>query len=208
MRGAAALDATGGDFILRARAVVAGGLSSSYSLPSTTVSLPFTHHLSHSRSLLVQFRQLRTSLVASTEERVAVEAMTRHALGGGGPGGVATPVGEARPLGGDVDALDASVRRVHALLDSVCAYVDDVVEGRRPGDEATGRAIAEALAAVPRGVGDAAAAAGGLDGTSPAARATQDVLMVSYLASLAQRQIELAERVSQMTPAVRVPPPA
>jgi hypothetical protein len=128
-----------------------------------------------------------------------MDAMTRNAIGGTGPA-VPSAVGEARALTGDMEVLDSSVRRLRKLLDAMCTYVDEVVEGKRPGDEATGRAIAEALAAVPRAVADSTGVySSGSEGGSASARATQDVLMVAYLTSMAQRQLELAEKVAMLT---------
>lgn len=60
--------------------------------------------------------------------------------------------------------------RLRRLLDGAQVYVDDVVAGRVAGDEATGRAIADALSAVP--TIDAGSFERGLAGN------VQDLLMV------------------------------
>lgn len=133
-----------------------------------------------------------------------MDAMTRNAIGAGAGPAVPSPIGESRALTGDMEVLDGSLKRLRRLLDSVCSYVEEVVEGRRQGDEAVGRAIADALAAVPRNVTDGLGVQSGsssADASAAAARATQDVLMVSYLTTMAQRQLELAERISQVQPA-------
>lgn len=119
-----------------------------------------------------------------------MDAMTRCASGSSGPATV-TPVGESRPVAGDVEVLDGALKRLRKMLDSVCTYVDEVADGKKAGDEAVGRAISDALSAVPRILSESGEA-------SAASRATQDVLMVSYLTTLAQRQLELAERIAQM----------
>ena len=80
--------------------------------------------------------------------------------------------------------FDASV----SLLQLIFLYsVLPLQSGARPGDEGVGRAIAEALASVPQ--------------LTPEAfergfqAGVQDVLMVTYLTSLMQAQMRLAERV-------------
>ena len=141
------------------------------------------------RSVLVSFLELKTAIVASPEARVGVDAMTK-ALGvfdgapGAGGGAVAA----------DVDALSASMRRLKSLLDAAAAYVDDVVDGRAPADEALGRSLADTLSAIP--TVDAA----GFDRAFTSA--LRDLLMTSYLTSITAVQMKLAERISAVAPPV------
>jgi hypothetical protein len=82
-----------------------------------------------------------------------------------------------------------------SLFQSYCARLTPSIppvlfplqSGKRQGDEGVGRAIAEALSSVPQLSPDAFEASfqGGL----------QDLLMVTYLTSLMQAQMRLAERV-------------
>lgn len=92
------------------------------------------------------------------------------ALAGEGGAAGATASGVAA-VGSAEAALEGSVRRLRKLLDSTLAYVDAVVAGKTPADEAAGRAIAEAVAAVPA-ASDGGALERGLAGNM------QDLLMV------------------------------
>ena len=145
------------------------------------------------------------NLVATAEERVGLDAMARAASlregGGGGAaavaggGGGASPgvLGEARDLAPpDAAALEASLKRLRKLLDTVSRYCDEVARGAREGDEAVGRAISDTLAAVPPFEADHFQRTFG--------RSVQDLLMVAYLASLTQAQIKLAERIALLPP--------
>lgn len=149
------------------------------------------------KKVMVQFARLRVNLVASAEERVAVDAMARSAhLREGAPRGAAphdpmhTPLGEARELAPDVTALENSLRRLKKLVETVARYCEDVASGAREGDEAVGRAIADTLAAVPPFDADAFQRTFG--------RSVNDLLMVAYLATLAQAQVRLAERIAAL----------
>ncbi len=130
-------------------------------------------------------------VVASTEERVALDTMARtgrlsdHAATGHVP-----QTGEARDVAPDLEGLETSLRRLKKLLDTVAAYVDDVVAGKREGDEALGREIAGALSSVPSLGPDRLR--GGLD------TAIKDALMVTYLANLASIHLKIAERIAQL----------
>ncbi|KAJ8540463.1 hypothetical protein K7X08_030382 [Anisodus acutangulus] len=46
--------------------------------------------------------------------------------------------------------MEASMGRLLALIDDVHKYVDDVVEGRLPQDNKTGRFIADTVATIPK----------------------------------------------------------
>ena len=149
---------------------------------------------------MVNFTRLRVHLVASSEERVGLDAMARAAhlreggagaaAGGGGAGaaGAGDITGEMRDLDPDVSALEISLRRLKVLLERVARYCEEVARGDRAGDEAVGRAITDTLAAVPPFDADSFQRTFG--------RSVQDLLMVAYLATVAQAQIKLAERIA------------
>lgn len=152
------------------------------------------------KKVMVQFTRLRVNIVASPEERVGLDAMARAAHlreGGTGDGGrfggapkEAQPLGEMRELSPDLQALEASLRRLRKLLDAASRYCDEVASGAREGDEAVGRALADTLAAVPPFDADAFSRTFG--------RSVQDLLMASYLATLTQAQIKLSERIAAL----------
>jgi len=151
---------------------------------------------------MVNFARLRVNLVASSEERVGLDAMARAAhLRDGSPGAVAAVAavptggldfaqcaGEMRDLDPKVSALETSLRRLKVLLERVARYCEEVANGDKEGDEAVGRAITDTLAAVPPFDADSFQRTFG--------RSVQDLLMVAYLASVAQAQIKLAEKIS------------
>jgi hypothetical protein len=156
-------------------------------LTSTSLPIPF----SPPRSVIVQFARLRVQVIASAEERVALDTMARTGrLTDHAASGHTVMTGEARDVAPDLEGLEASLRRLKKLLDTVAAYVDDVAAGKREGDEALGREIAGALSAVPSLEADRFK--GGLD------TAIKDALMVTYLANLASVHIKIAERIAQL----------
>lgn len=110
--------------------------------------------------------------------------------------GTVHPTGEARELVADSDSLESSLRRLKKLLDTVAGYVEDVASGKREGNEAVGRQIADALASVPVMDADRLALAGAT-GTS-IDTAIKDVLMVTYLSNLAAVHLKIAERIAQL----------
>ena len=148
---------------------------------------------------MVNFARLRVNLVASAEERVGLDAMARAAHLREGQGGSAAAAitdesaaaGEMRDLDPDVSALEMSLRRLKVLLERVSRYCEEVASGEREGDEAVGRAISDTLAAVPPFEADSFQRTFG--------RSVQDLLMVAYLASVAQAQIKLAEKIQMLT---------
>lgn len=100
----------------------------------------------------------------------------------GGP--EATP----QPLPNDLAGLDASVQRLHAMLELAHGYADGVVEGRLKPNNAVGRFLADTVAAVPRLSREA------FDKLFN--DSVQDVLLVMYLSNLTRTQLALAERLN------------
>jgi hypothetical protein len=159
---------------------------------------------------MVNFARLRVNLVATSEERVGLDAMARaghlrdspsssssssasssasaSAAASAALSGPADMAGEMRDLDPDVSALEQSLRRLKLLLERVGRYCQEVASGERVGDEAVGRAITDTLAAVPPFDADSFQRTFG--------RSVQDLLMVAYLATVAQAQIKLAERIA------------
>lgn len=87
-------------------------------------------------------------------------------------------------LTGEIEGLDATVGKLQTLLDVVYKYVDDVVEGRVEGNKEVGRYLADSLSSIPH-----------IDPEEFEALfndSVQDVLLVSYLASLTRTQLALA----------------
>jgi translation initiation factor 3 subunit F len=86
------------------------------------------------------------------------------------------------------DALQNSMEKLHALLETALEYVNDVVEGRVPPDAEIGRQIADSLATVPR--------------LRPEVfdrifhDSLQDLLMVTYLSNITRTQLTIAEKLN------------
>lgn len=165
------------------------------------IQLPAAHSLritprATACSLLTTFEALPTTIVATPEERVGIDAMLAHAglvpTGSSSSSAASGTGSELTDVVPDVAALEASMRRLQSLLDASLAYVEDVASGKRPADETIGRAIADTLAAVP--TIDAASFEASFSG------AVQDLLMVSYLASITNAQMKLAERIASSVP--------
>ena len=85
-------------------------------------------------------------------------------------------------------ALEASMTKLHGLLDQTCDFVDSVVDGKVPANAEMGRQLADALASVPR--------------IRPQVLdrlfhdSLQDLLMVTYLANVTQTQVDIAEKLN------------
>lgn len=95
-------------------------------------------------------------------------------------------------LGSDMEALQASIHRVHDMLCAVTSYVVDVNAGRKPADPLLGRAIAEALSSVPR------IEPGSFERMFNGA--LQDALIAVYLGNLTRTQVVLADRMVRSLP--------
>lgn len=87
-----------------------------------------------------------------------------------------------------VDGLERSMRRLVEMLERTTAYVGDVVAGKETPDSETARAVADALAAVPR------AAPEQFDKVFN--DNLQDLLMVLYLSNLTRSQLAITDHLS------------
>eukprot|EP00879_Flechtneria_rotunda_P023913 GHRR01025327.1.p2 GENE.GHRR01025327.1~~GHRR01025327.1.p2 ORF type:complete len:208 (+),score=73.16 GHRR01025327.1:429-1052(+) len=93
---------------------------------------------------------------------------------------------KGRPLA-DQETLASSISRLTGLLAKAEQYVDDVVSGRRVGDAAIGRYMADTLAVVPH--------LEVADFEHLFNEGVQDGLLLSYFAHLVRSQVSLAERL-------------
>ncbi len=149
--------------------------------------------------LASQFHKIRVDITATSTEKIACDMMIKSAVKGGG---VAAPLGAAGSNGGaggsggvagdkldDLDNLENSIIRLLEILDTNSAYVESVLAGRTPKDEAVGKEIFKALAAVPR--------------MDPEVFGKifndrlQDMLMVVYLSNLTRTQLAICDKIAQ-----------
>ncbi|KAI8054107.1 JAB1/Mov34/MPN/PAD-1 ubiquitin protease-domain-containing protein [Syncephalis plumigaleata] len=90
-------------------------------------------------------------------------------------------------LNTDLESLERAIRKVLSLVNRTATYVDSVNAGTTTANSATGRRIMDAIASVPK-----------IDETEFEAAFNdhlQDQLMTTYLANMAQAQIQIAEAV-------------
>ncbi|CAM9418586.1 unnamed protein product [Heterosigma akashiwo] len=133
------------------------------------------------------FHEVKAAPVYEEAERICLDRMAR---GGGGGGAFEGEEGNA-PLApdGGLGELEGAMEALLGLLDQAGEYVAAVLAGKEPADEAAGRELAAALAAVPR---LRPAAFDQLFATN-----LQDLLMVSYLTNLARTQMAIAEKLNE-----------
>ncbi|GJP43116.1 hypothetical protein CLOM_g2612 [Closterium sp. NIES-68] len=91
-------------------------------------------------------------------------------------------------LPADMEGLEATMGRLQGMVDGALAYANDVVDGKREPDNEVGRALWDAVAAVPR---ISTEAFDRLFNNS-----VQDVLLVLYLANLTRTQLALADKLN------------
>jgi translation initiation factor 3 subunit F len=90
----------------------------------------------------------------------------------------------------DFDSLESSIGKLLDMLETVKEYVSKVVDGKIQGDPEIGRAISNALAAVPNT--DSASFEKMFTGSA------QDLLMIVYLSNLTRAQLALADKISAL----------
>ncbi|CAI7771678.1 unnamed protein product [Closterium sp. NIES-53] len=91
-------------------------------------------------------------------------------------------------LPADMEGLEATMGRLQGMVDGALGYATDVVEGKREADNEVGRALWDAVAAVPRISSEA------FDRLFN--NSVQDVLLVLYLANLTRAQLALADKLN------------
>lgn len=131
------------------------------------------------------FHEIGLAVRCSESERISVDRMVKAQQMEGGR------EEEKKASTGDEDeavALRASMERLLGMLETASAYVDGVVEGKTPADDAVGRKIEDALSAIPR--------------IRPEVfdrmfnDSLQDLLMVTYLSNVARTQLTIAEKLN------------
>lgn len=133
------------------------------------------------------FHEVRADIELAPHELVCIDQMNKgqRYLGvpWSGPSVVSALPSEAR-------ALTESTERLLQLLDKVLGYVDSVVEGKQPAHADIGMALADTLGTA-QGLR--------LEEVQAALQSrSQDLLMVSYLSTMLQTQLAVAERLNQI----------
>jgi translation initiation factor 3 subunit F len=153
------------------------------------------------RNIIAQFERLKLSIVESTEERVAIDAMAQAALLSEHalpqlPLNLSNKLGESRELTPDLQSLESSLSKLKSLVQTAKKFVDNVVNGTITGTEVQGRAIADALSSLPAIDVTQLAAGQGTPGGEALDTSMKDLLLVTYLTQLAQVQLKISEKLS------------
>jgi translation initiation factor 3 subunit F len=113
-------------------------------------------------------------------ERIRVDFITQNTIGQGG----------GEELGSDLEKLESCISKLTMMMDSTLEHVDAVIDGKVPADTRIGRALAEAVAAVPP------LSSSELEGAF--SKSLQDLLMVQYLSAIAQSQLCFWQKLQSM----------
>mmetsp|Transcript_31424 Transcript_31424/g.63865 ORF Transcript_31424/g.63865 Transcript_31424/m.63865 type:complete len:330 (+) Transcript_31424:153-1142(+) len=135
------------------------------------------------------FHEVRLSLKSSEAERICVDEMIKE-QSRNGPDATSAAVAAASVSSTDSAAsLKVSMTKLLSMLESASEYVDSVVDGKTPPDDAVGRKIADTLSSVPRVRPEV------FDRTF--ADTLQDLLMVTYLTNVTKTQLTIAEKLNE-----------
>ncbi|RHY30229.1 hypothetical protein DYB32_004510 [Aphanomyces invadans] len=127
-------------------------------------------------ALANQFKQVKVVTKTYEAEAIALDAMVKASTA------------ETTSLPTDLEALEHAIARLHALLGQSADYVEKVIAGKEPtANPKIGRELAEAVASIPAIRSDV------FDQIFNSG--LQDLLMVSYLSSLTQAQLSIAEKL-------------
>lgn len=131
-------------------------------------------------TLANMFHEIRLTLKSSESERICIDRLISSSSESGG-GALATQDESA--------ALQLSMEKLLAMLETCSEYVDKVVDGTIPPDDETGREISDTLNSVPR--------------IRPEVfdkmfnDSLQDLLMVTYLSNITKTQLVIAEKLNE-----------
>ncbi|RHY22499.1 hypothetical protein DYB25_003451 [Aphanomyces astaci] len=126
-------------------------------------------------ALANQFKQVKVQTKTYEAESIALNVMAK----------ASTAASSSLPT--ELEALERSIARLHALLGQSADFVGNVVSGASVGNPKIGRELAEAVASIPAIRTDV------FDQIFN--NGLQDLLMVSYLSSLTQAQLSIAEKL-------------
>ena len=124
---------------------------------------------------------------SSEAERICVDEMIKSQQKEGPDADAAAAAGADAAT--STAALKVSMTKLLEMLEAASKYVDSVVEGQTPPDDAVGRQIADTLSAVPRVRPEV------FDKTF--ADTLQDMLMVTYLTNVTKTQLTIAEKLNE-----------
>ncbi|KAF0685104.1 Aste57867_22978 [Aphanomyces stellatus] len=131
-------------------------------------------------ALANQFKQVKVQTKTYEAESIALDVMAKLDAS-------ATADASSSSLPTDLAALEHAIARLHDVLARSADFVGDVVAGKQTSNPKIGRELAEAVASIPAIRSDV------FDQIFN--NGLQDLLMVSYLSSLTQAQLSIAEKL-------------
>jgi translation initiation factor 3 subunit F len=128
------------------------------------------------------FHQVQLTLVSDDSERIVLDQMIQHQNNDD------EAEEETKKSSEGGKGLSDAMAQLQSLLSHVTTYVDSVVDGSQPAEDARGRQIADTLSLVPR--------IRPQDFDSMFHDSLQDLLMVTYLSNLTKTQLTIAEKLN------------
>ena len=144
---------------------------------STTMSLPGGEN---GRTLGKCFNRVKCEIQTYEAQRIGVDFITQNTIGQGG----------GEELGSELEKLEGAIGKLIDMTENTIGHVNGVLAGKEKADTKIGRALAEAVSAVPRV--DMAEFEGAFS------KRVQDLLMVQYLAAIAKTQVTFWHRMHGM----------
>lgn len=135
--------------------------------------------------LAAAFTQLKVETVCSETERIGMDLMIKAK--GRSKLDPSKQITNSEGIQSEIDGLQQSIARLLAMLETVSAYVDDVVANRRQPDPKIGTKIASVISMVPNIKPEIFA--------KSFRSSIQDMLMVVYLTNLTRTQLAVAEGI-------------
>lgn len=137
------------------------------------------------KSVASTFQQVKVDLQCNEPDRIGLDCMIKASLAVKHDKN--KRICDTTEIKNGIQGLEDSVNRLLQMLETVEAYVDDVLKGRRVPDHKVGTKIASVLSMVPRIQSDMFAKSFQTN--------FQDLLMVVYLMNMTRTQLALAERI-------------
>lgn len=137
--------------------------------------------------LAASFHQLSVDLQCSEPERIGLDLMIKS--GTTKRFDTSKQLVDSYGVNSEIENLEQSISRLVQMLETVEAYVDDVVSKRRQPDHKLGTKIASVVSMVPRIQPELFA--------KSFRNNLQDLLMVVYLSNLTRTQLAVAERIGK-----------
>eukprot|EP00516_Mucochytrium_quahogii_P006853 CAMPEP_0203764318 /NCGR_PEP_ID=MMETSP0098-20131031/17604_1 /ASSEMBLY_ACC=CAM_ASM_000208 /TAXON_ID=96639 /ORGANISM=" , Strain NY0313808BC1" /LENGTH=289 /DNA_ID=CAMNT_0050660125 /DNA_START=80 /DNA_END=949 /DNA_ORIENTATION=+ len=140
--------------------------------------------------LAAAFNQIKIELQCSEPERIGLDLMIKRK--GRNRIDPNKQICETQPIASEIENLEQSIARLLSMLESVSAYVDDVVADRKTPDYKIGTEIASVVSLVPHIQPEIFA--------KSMRNNLSDLLMVVYLSNLTRTQLAVAERIGSSLP--------